>query len=72
MVLLMTRYVGAAELRKLFVVSRQRVDSLTRRTDFPEPAFELEQGRVWRYDDVKAWALARGRTFVDDEAPEEG
>ena len=42
-------------------ISRQRVYELTSREDFPRPLAVLGMGKVWRYDDVLAWAQARGR-----------
>ena len=47
---------GAAEIRKrLGGISRQRVWQLTTRSDFPQPYDVLEQGKVWRTDDVEEW-----------------
>jgi prophage regulatory protein len=53
----MTRYLmGAAEIRKrLGGISRQRVWQLTTRSDFPRPYDVLEQGKVWRKNDVEKW-----------------
>jgi predicted DNA-binding transcriptional regulator AlpA len=42
-------------------VSRQRVYELTSREDFPPPLAVLGMGKVWKYDDVAAWARSRGR-----------
>ncbi len=52
---------GAAEIGKLLGVSRQRVQPLVcddaRNTNgFPEPAASLDMGKVWRADEVRAWA----------------
>jgi predicted DNA-binding transcriptional regulator AlpA len=47
---------GIGELRvRLGGVSRQRVDQLTRRDDFPCPCAELAQGRVWLGEDIESW-----------------
>ena len=47
---------GVGELRvRLGGVSRQRVDQLTRRVDFPCPCAELAQGRVWLGEDIESW-----------------
>jgi prophage regulatory protein len=47
---------GLGELRtRLGNVSRQRVDQLTRRRDFPKLYAKLAQGRLWLTDDVEAW-----------------
>jgi hypothetical protein len=47
---------GSAEIRRRFGgISRQRVNQLTRRPDWPAPYDELVQGTVWRWEDVEAW-----------------
>jgi len=47
---------GINELRgRLGGVSRQRVDQVTRRADFPRPCAELAQGRIWLGEDVERW-----------------
>ena len=59
----MRRYdlVGAAEIARLLGVSRQRVDQLTRRPDFPRPVAELIVGRIWERSAVERWARDTGR-----------
>lgn len=52
---------GTAEIADLLGVTRQRVHQLTSRRDFPEPVVSLRLGKVWRTEDVVAWARARGR-----------
>jgi len=54
-------WAGAHEIGLLLGVSRQRVQQIVNRDDFPRPAFELAMGKVWRTEDVRAWARARGR-----------
>jgi prophage regulatory protein len=54
-------FVGAAEIAELLGVSRQRVDQLTRRPDFPLPIAELVSGRVWVRVVVERWAMLTGR-----------
>jgi hypothetical protein len=54
-------FVGAAEIAELLGVSRQRVDQLTRRSDFPLPVAELVSGRVWVRVVVERWAMLTGR-----------
>jgi predicted DNA-binding transcriptional regulator AlpA len=61
----MHHLVGAAEIAAMLGVSRQRVQQLTSRPDFPEPAAVLAMGKVWRTEDVQAWAKARGRRHQD-------
>jgi len=52
-----TALVGIFEIRELVLrrVSRDRVEELTFRDDFPAPAATLAQGEVWLADDVEAW-----------------
>lgn len=54
--------VGPGEIAALVGVSRQRIDELSRRADFPAPWAELLTGRVWRDTDIKAWAATRNTT----------
>ncbi|WP_433369379.1 helix-turn-helix transcriptional regulator [Actinoplanes sp. CA-142083] len=50
--------VGAHEIRiRLGGVSRQRVHQITHYSHFPKPVADLEQGKVWRAEDVEAWIL---------------
>lgn len=53
--------VTVSMIAKWLGVSRQRADQLTRTKGFPEPAWQLERQRVWRFEDVWRWALANGR-----------
>ena len=55
------RLAGTAEIAVMLGVSRQRVQQLTGRGDFPEPYDVLLGGRVWLRSDVEAWARAHGR-----------
>lgn len=50
---------GTAEAAELLGVSRQRVLQLAQQPGFPEPVAVLRMGKVWRADDVKAWAASR-------------
>lgn len=43
-------------------VSRQRVQQLVNRRDFPRPIERLAMGAVWRRRDVEKWMQATGRT----------
>lgn len=52
---------GAAEIAELLGVSRQRVDQLTRRADFPLPVAELASGRFWVRGEIERWAVESGR-----------
>lgn len=42
-------------------VSRQYVDRLSRAEDFPSPVGQISAGRIWRREDVEAWARQTGR-----------
>lgn len=46
---------GAREIELRLGVSRQRVQQLISRADFPAPYDELAMGKVWRIADVEAW-----------------
>jgi prophage regulatory protein len=59
---------GAAEIgRMLGGVSRQRVQQIVSRADFPDPVDVLDMGKVWLRADVEAWARGRGRTVIIEE-----
>jgi predicted DNA-binding transcriptional regulator AlpA len=64
MVLAVHHLVGAAEIgRMLGGVSRQRVQQIIKRDDFPPPDVVLDMGKVWKREDVEAWARDHGRTI---------
>lgn len=48
---------GAEEIRLRLGVSRQRVQQLVSRKDFPEPYDVLAAGRIWQTGDVEVWIL---------------
>lgn len=54
-------------------VSRQRVQQLIRRDDFPAPEVELDMGKVWKREDIEQWARSHGRLIAvdDDDEPAE-
>lgn len=57
----MAKYLmGAREIENRLGVSRQRVQQLVSRPDFPVPYDELAMGKVWRREDVERW-IARHR-----------
>ena len=60
---------GAQEIGDLFGVSRQRVQQIVSRQDFPAPIAKLAMGKVWRTSDVREWATLRGRAMT--ETPDE-
>jgi predicted DNA-binding transcriptional regulator AlpA len=61
----MGEWAGAAEIATLLGVSRQRVQQLVNRPDFPEPDIELEMGRIWKTEKIRQWAETRGRDLHD-------
>ena len=54
---------GAREIELMLGVSRQRVQQLVNRADFPRPYERLAMGSVWRRRDVEKWARATGRAI---------
>jgi prophage regulatory protein len=53
---------GAAEIAEAFGgISRQRVQQIINRPDFPKPEGELRMGKFWLTEHVTAWAAAHGR-----------
>ncbi|MBB4738299.1 putative DNA-binding transcriptional regulator AlpA [Actinoplanes octamycinicus] len=46
---------ATGEITKRLGVSRQRVQQLTHRDDFPAPYDELSLGRIWLASDVELW-----------------
>lgn len=50
---------GAAEIGELLGVSRQRVQQLIARPDFPTAVVSLRMGKVWHTHEVEAWAAKR-------------
>jgi hypothetical protein len=61
--------IGAAEIGDLFGVSRQRVQQLVNRPDFPRPTVELAMGKVWETEDVLRWGREHGRIPSEDSEP---
>jgi prophage regulatory protein len=48
--------VGVAEIAKALGVTKRTAIRYSQRPDFPAPLATLSSGRVWRRDDVEAWA----------------
>lgn len=61
------RLYGAQELENRLGVSRQRVQQLIRRPDFPEPYEVLAGGKVWLAADVEEWIRVHRPHLVDEE-----
>jgi len=55
---------GAQEIAARLNVSRQRVQQLINRPDWPAPYDEMAMGKVWRIEDVEAW-ITEHRPPVD-------
>ncbi|HSH58537.1 MAG TPA: hypothetical protein VK988_02635 [Acidimicrobiales bacterium] len=54
--------VGVAEIARLLGVSRQRVDEIAKKDPgFPQPEAVITAGRIWKREDVEAWARRTGR-----------
>lgn len=53
--------IGVTQIGRLFDVSKQRADQLSRLDGFPKPAATLATGRVWKRADVEKWARKTGR-----------
>ena len=52
----MHHLMGAAEIgTRLGGISRQRVQQIVSRPDFPKPDAVLGMGKVWRTEDVERW-----------------
>lgn len=69
MVLDVGELAGAAEIGRMFGgVSRQRVQQIVTRPDFPAPLDVLDMGKVWRRADVEEWARGKGRTVIAEES----
>ena len=62
----MHHLVGAQEIGAMLGVSRQRVQQLAARDDFPQPEVTLAMGKVWKRADVEAWARDHGRMLADE------
>lgn len=55
--------VTGAEAARRLGVSRQRLQQLAARDDFPEPLGVLGRANVWRSSDVAKWAARQGRPY---------
>lgn len=54
---------GAGEIARRLGLSRQRVQQLSERDDWPDPYDELAMGRVWLIADIEAW-ITRQRSEI--------
>jgi len=58
---------GQAEIADRLGVTRQRVQQLIARPDWPEPYEVLAMGKVWRTEDIEAWVKANRPAVADQE-----
>ena len=58
---------GAWEIRERLGYSREWVQRLISRRDFPEPYQKLRMGSVWDAVDVERW-IAENRPHLDEDA----
>jgi len=58
------RLMGAAEIGRLFDISRQRVQQLIARPGFPAPEADLAMGKIWSTQKIQGWGLESGRLLV--------
>lgn len=58
---------GAWEIRQRLGYSREWVQRLISRRDFPEPYQTLRMGSVWDAEDVEAW-VRENRPGLDEDA----
>lgn len=47
---------GVTEVARMLGISRQRVSTLSKRSDFPMPLAELASGPIWRVGDLSTFA----------------
>jgi prophage regulatory protein len=55
-----SQFVAAKEIERWFGVSRQRVQQLIARPDWPTPCAVLAMGKIWLREDIEDW-VARHR-----------
>jgi hypothetical protein len=61
--------VGPQEAAELLNISRQRLQILAARPDFPEPVVELALGRVWKTEEIIEYGRRTGRIRDEDDKP---
>jgi serine/threonine protein kinase len=52
---------GVSEVAQHLNISRQRLNDLRQRNDFPEPVAELSSGPVWDMDAIERWTASGAR-----------
>ena len=66
-----SRFVGAREIERWFGVSRQRVQQLIARPDWPAPCAVLAMGKIWLHEDIAAWAAEHRPELTSDDDPDD-
>lgn len=51
-----------AEIAELLGVSRSYINRLARSGALPEPLGQVTAGRIWKREDIEAWARETGRS----------
>lgn len=64
------RFVGAKEIQDRLGVSRQRVQQLITRSDWPAPYEVLAMGKIWLRDDIEDW-IRQHRPGVEKPATDQ-
>jgi hypothetical protein len=59
--------VGATDIAAMLGITRQRVNQLVVLAGFPTPVGQLRRTRIWKREDVEAWARATGRVATGHE-----
>jgi predicted DNA-binding transcriptional regulator AlpA len=60
---------GAGEIAKRLGLSRQRVQQLAERADWPPPFDELAMGRVWLITDIEEWIRRQRADLLTPDPP---
>lgn len=60
----MPKIVGVAEMAEMLGLTKQRVQQLTQRSDFPEPVYRMTAGNFWLLTDFEEWARRVGRPLT--------
>jgi predicted DNA-binding transcriptional regulator AlpA len=69
MVITVEDILGAAEIGRLLGVSRQRVQQIVSRSDFPAPAKVLAMGKIWLAADVEQWVREHRASLAEAHEP---
>jgi prophage regulatory protein len=67
MVVVVHHLVGPQEVCDMLRISRQRLQQLASRPDFPTPEADLASGRIWKREAIEDWARRAGREVFSSE-----